>query len=538
MNMNQPTIRNRPHDETGTPSALLRDDRGVIMVVGVFFSLLLIGLCWFIFGIGNAIAYRENLQNASDSAAFAAAVYDARGMNLLAMMNIIMGVILATLIIAKFLEIIAVMADLGDCNGSITSTEECFGTIIGALGPCEIKAAATVVTCVKDCKDVASWQKNLKSYDSGVHSALTVLHDAEVGIAVGWPWIAAGKSGNVQFYYKDSFNLKNGAAVTTSFAYSQIPWSLDNDTGSLLSGDTSQTKGEPADKQTRYGLPVESDTYADLCIASFNDISNLGGVIPANPISKFVSGALDWMSQWFCDDGTGSAIPTVLIEDAPDVAFTQAVAFCIIQNDIPKILKALKGGALKVNDAASQLPMSMDPPGVKKDNYSYSPMALYKPAKMGLDYFGVWSTAIGDYDDKLSSSRVQIAGQQGKSGTKIVSDPTVDVPDLYVGVSKAEFYYDPQKGDTTDKETKMTTANQPLDVMWNMRWRARLRRYHYFPGADGIGDAAIDLMNKGFASVASAAVSSLLNGKNPLTDLVGSTSVNELPTKGAPDIFH
>lgn len=523
---------------------LLRDDRGVIMVAGVFFTLMLIGLCWFIFGIGNAIAYRENLQNAADSAAFGAAVYDARGMNLLAMINIIMGVVLAMLVIAKFVEIVAVLADLGACEQSIEATEKVIEVpVVG-----EAAAAATFLLCTAKCHAISDWQKDLKTFDSGVHTALTVLHDAEVGIAVGWPWIAAGKSGNLQAYYKDGINGVNGVAVTSSFSYSQIPWSLDQHVGDLLgNGGNGANNTAPNPPQTRYGLPVTSDTYADLCMAVFNDVATLGGVIPANPLSGAVSWVLDKSGQWFCDDGTASQVPTLLIEGAPAIPDPQATVFCAIETDLGAMVKALtKGSFGAFENSMTPLPMSTSSPndsggsggfgGVLASNFSYSPMALYPPATMGLDYFGVWSTAIGDYGDTISSSRIQIAGQQAQSGNKIVATAPQDV---YVGVAKAEFYYDPRGGDTKDKESTMSLSNQPLDVMWNMRWKARLRRYHYFPGADGIGDAAIDLMNTGFANVASAAVQALVSGKNPLTELLGpEISVNKLPTTGAPNIYH
>jgi hypothetical protein len=530
------TPRNK---ETDTRVGLVQDDRGVIMVAGVFFSLTLIGLCWFIFGIGNAIAYRENLQNAADASAFAAAVYDARGMNLLAMINIIMGVILAMLVIAKFVEIVAVLGNISSCENAIDNTEK----LLKSVFPVTVAAGVasipfTIAKCTSKCHNIESWQSKLKNFDSGVHTALKLLHDAEVGIAVGWPWIAAGKSGNVQGYYKDGVNLVNGAAVTSTFSYSQIPWSLDKHVGDLLgNGGAGANNAQPDPPQTRYGLPVTSDTYAHLCLADFNDVTTLGGVIPDNPISGFISKGLDWFSQWFCDDATGSGVATGIVEGIPALVGPQAVAFCAIENDLGKIAKAIRSGFLSVENAATPLPMSMDMPGVKADNFSYSPMALYPPATMGLDYFGVWATAVGDYDDTLSSTRTQIAGQQAKSGNKIVAT----VPDdVYVGVSKAEFYYDPRAtSETKDQETNMTLANQPLDVMWNMRWKARLRRYHYFPGADGIGDAALDLMNTGFTNVATAAVTDLLSGKNPLTNLLGpAISVNKLPSDGAPNIFH
>ena len=524
MTEQSPTMHARP--------SFMRDERGVIMMVGVFFTLLLIGLCWFIFGIGNAIAYRENLQNAADSAAFAAAVYDARGMNLLAMVNIIMATVLATLFIAKFVEIAAVLSDISNCNDSIDNTEnicKAAETPI-TLAICAAKAIETYFYCNNKCGDIQNWQKRLKTFDSGVHTALKVLHDLEVTIAVGWPWVSAGKSGNVQSYYADTINLKNGVGATSSFAYSQIPWSADTKVGNLLSGG-----GGTPTTQTRYGLPVTSDTYADLCVASFNTLTNLGGVVTANPISKYAGEALDWFSQWMCDDATGSGLATGIIEGIPAIVGVQAVAFCAIDKDMGAIIKAIKGGFLSTENAATPLPMSMAMPGVKKTDFEYSPMGLFPPAKMGLDYFGVWSTVIGDYDDTYSNQRVAIAGYQTK-GNPVVAAPPEDV---FVGVAKAEFYYDPRKSDTLKNETKMDIPDQLLDVMWNMRWRARMRRYHYFPGADGVVDSIIDLMNTGFANVASSAIQALLAGKNPMTTLIGpEVSVNTLPSGGAPNIFH
>jgi len=250
-----------------------------------------------------------------------------------------------------------------------------------------------------------------------------------------------------------------------------------------------------------------------------------------------ISQALNICGQWFCDDATASKIPTVAIEAVPAVLGPQAVAFCVIEDDIGKIISALKNGLVSVENAATPLPMSMAMPGIAGDDHTYSPMMLYAPATMGLDYYAVWSTVIGDYDDTLSSSRVSIAGQQAKTGSKVVSGYPADV---YVGVAKAEFYYDPRStSETTSQETTINLTGDQIDAMWNMRWRARLRRYHYFPGADGIIDKVIDLMNTGFQNVASQAVQALLQGKNPWDTLIGpATTVTKLPTTAEPLIYH
>jgi len=239
------------HETNLHETGLLRDERGVIMVAGVFFTLLLIGCTWFIFGVGNAIAYRENLQNASDAAAFAAAVSDAQGMNLLAMINIIMALVALMLFVAKVVEVVKVFSDLGTCESAIKALEDCIASIICDAGPVIGVAIATGVTCVDECSDISSWQSKIQTFDKYEHYALATLHDAEVGVAVVYPWIGAGESGNMEAYYT------HGVPVTTSFSYSQIPWSLENDVGSLLGNLSSPSAGggsDPAPAGTRYGL--------------------------------------------------------------------------------------------------------------------------------------------------------------------------------------------------------------------------------------------------------------------------------------------
>jgi hypothetical protein len=93
-------------------------------------------------------------------------------------------------------------------------------------------------------------------------------------------------------------------------------------------------------------------------------------------------------------------------------------------------------------------------------------------------------------------------------------------PDADMGVTRAEFYYDPKGSgpgaptDTVNKETTIYTGDGvPIpNVMWNMRWRARLRRYHNFPGALGdIGSLEAALNNVG-GGLAGLALSKLIGG--------------------------
>ena len=63
------------------------DERGAIMVLGIFMCTCLVGILWYLAGIGDAIIYRERMQEASDAVAFSAAVIHARGMNLIVLIN-------------------------------------------------------------------------------------------------------------------------------------------------------------------------------------------------------------------------------------------------------------------------------------------------------------------------------------------------------------------------------------------------------------------------------------------------------------------
>ncbi len=42
----------------------------------------MVGILWYLAGIGDAIVFRERMQEAADATAFSAAVLHARGMNL------------------------------------------------------------------------------------------------------------------------------------------------------------------------------------------------------------------------------------------------------------------------------------------------------------------------------------------------------------------------------------------------------------------------------------------------------------------------
>src|SRR5512141_1580740 len=93
-------------DARGT-RGLMGDRRGAVLMAAVFMAVFLVGCLWYLVGIGDAAIYREKMQDGSDAVAFASAVYHARGMNIIAILNLIMAAALAVLIALKIAEIIA-----------------------------------------------------------------------------------------------------------------------------------------------------------------------------------------------------------------------------------------------------------------------------------------------------------------------------------------------------------------------------------------------------------------------------------------------
>src|SRR3954462_14263519 len=78
-----------------------RDERGAILVLGVFMCACMAGALWYLIGIGDAILYRERLQEGADAVAFSAATLDARGMNLIVLLNLLMACVLGVRVAMK-----------------------------------------------------------------------------------------------------------------------------------------------------------------------------------------------------------------------------------------------------------------------------------------------------------------------------------------------------------------------------------------------------------------------------------------------------
>lgn len=90
-----PSVRAGEPAAAGPVRSVVADTRGAIFLLGIALGLVLIGVAWNVSSLGAAALWRERATDVADAAAFDAALWHARGMNLLVMSNLLMAVFMA-----------------------------------------------------------------------------------------------------------------------------------------------------------------------------------------------------------------------------------------------------------------------------------------------------------------------------------------------------------------------------------------------------------------------------------------------------------
>lgn len=111
------------------------------MVFGIFFAVLIVGMLYYYVGISATIYLRERLQDAADASAFASAVVHARGMNTMALINMIMAAIMSILVTLRIIEALIIIAEvilyalawLGGATAAIASALEVVRQLVSEI---------------------------------------------------------------------------------------------------------------------------------------------------------------------------------------------------------------------------------------------------------------------------------------------------------------------------------------------------------------------------------------------------------------------
>jgi hypothetical protein len=156
---------------------LLRDRRGAIMVMGVFLAAFLVGVMYYLMGIGETILHRERMQDVADGAAFGAAVIHARGMNILVLINLMM---------AAF----AAVATAYDIVTSSLQFALAYATVICAASEGTSDACDYIETYAEESQDAAD---EADEVEDDVEDLLDALHAAAIAVRRGIPIMAQAK---------------------------------------------------------------------------------------------------------------------------------------------------------------------------------------------------------------------------------------------------------------------------------------------------------------------------------------------------------
>lgn len=161
-----------------TNSSNLRDERGAVLVLGIMLGVISVAAIAYLVNVGYASIWRESAQDAADAVAFESAVWEARGMNVVAAINIFIALTMAVLIAWRLAMLalgLLTVASLVLCLFPPTAE------VCAAIAP--RLASATARMAARDPK-----------VSQNVFKVINVLHRGQQVVASAMPILAAAKS--------------------------------------------------------------------------------------------------------------------------------------------------------------------------------------------------------------------------------------------------------------------------------------------------------------------------------------------------------
>jgi hypothetical protein len=440
-------------ETASAPRSLHRDERGAVMFMGVFMALFLVGSLWFLVGIGDAIVFRESVQEATDAAVFSSAVIHAKGMNIIAFLNCLMlAIVFIYLVIALVVDALLLLA------GIAASTI----VLIEAV-PELVEAAQTV-------------DKVAKVYKTGMAVALPIAAGVQTAVAYLAPW--GGTLAAAYVSHKYGF-------FTIAVGPSNVPGtdaSVVNLVNKISKGKVEQVMPDGGGRRAalegatgKLGLPVASKAMNFLCAVAVAWVLDklmrlLAAAFPiVGPFQGRIRGFLNGIlgpsvTALHCrEDGSGAAFdPNDLFAKKKAPSGKGATA---------KKQAALGAAATALNTLAK---FTFSVYAAEKwwgDAYG-GPKALYSSGVTnGSEWLQIWGFTPASLND-AQNKKVRVATYHAGS-FRGVTRPTQS----HTYTAQSEFYYDCKQ---TWGEDGCNGSDAYDYTMYSMRWRARIVRYRGF----------------------------------------------------------
>lgn len=401
-------------------SSLRRDERGAVLVLGVFMGACLVGMLWYLAGIGDAILQRQRLQEAADAAAFSSAVLHARGMNLLVLMNLIMACVLGVRVTLKAVEVALGIAAI-------------FCGIVPGLQP-------FVAVCTQG---IVAVQNAINATRAPINQTLGALSKGQKAFATIVPAAAVAGAAQVGSRYRP--------VVTSAIASSPIGLK---------------------------GLPVEEESIDRLCSEAGQSVVGLLSLalpsglrtgparLALEKIEDVVGQVVATGGAFFCELGGGSAA-------APDLsAHTLDLAKDACARESTRRRQEGRGGRFDLEqcqrDEQEKMQRKVQPgaAGVSS-GVGMTPKKLISSWQNGTDAAQLNAIAFG-------SGLALNAGAQGvRAGAWEQAPVSRGSAPGEQGFAQAELFFD------CTGRWSSAACNGPGGSelgLWNFRWRARLRR--------------------------------------------------------------
>jgi hypothetical protein len=471
------------------------------MVLGIFMCTCLVGILWYLAGIGDAIIYRERMQEASDAVAFSAAVIHARGMNLIVLINLLMALILSIRVAMKVAQVVCLILAI------VFAFIPFIGTAI----------ASALTTAAEFLQDV------IQATQEPIDETLKALNVVEGAIAYITPPGALAGSLMVGNKYKPTVKENEAAALAP---------------GTIASG-----------------LPVEDGSPDILCKKageSVVELIALVGHIPeaaASRASGLFGKIISAGGAYFCDIGGGGSPPDLggLIGDqTKDGCPNQRDKLVENQQKVQKEyddkcveLSAPCGGGTvtpSASDQATLTQLKAKADAAQKLVDDFDEQKCEEEMKKKTDALnGKLNSSTSKSSGGIFPKKVKAAWKNGDKDAQILSvaigsdavlklspqfvkigewkhKDDISLPTTYrFSMSQSEFFYDCKGKWQTGGNCNDRDGNNEA-AMWHFRWRARLRRYNA-----PFGDSA--LVRKATEAVTAADVYRQLLHVDPLNAL-------------------
>jgi hypothetical protein len=435
------------------------DARGAILVPAIVMGALLTGALFYVAAAGDAIIFRTQLQDAADTTAFTSAVWHAKGMNIVAVINILMSLLLCVIVLFHVIEVICLIIAL-----------------IPGVGGIAMGVFRTLVNLE---------EKVSKGIGEGLH----VLQITQQGVIVVVPYIAAF----------DAKRTPTAADTVWPGSLALLPVPLDRALGQEKT--RTPAKGPAA-------LPVQEADFGTLCARATNVIpdqiaeliekfgNKAGGLVgwalkkglevtwgaikePINtlaesgdgilcqPVNHLIAALAEKVAGTVDKDVAGKACG----QEADDAATKEREA-AEAANNIPNADGTRKPPlpeptAAERRDARTKRNTQVDGCSgsvvselSKSTDISVPPAMVWTAAGNGNAFLHTWSRVSGQ--PRLFNRDSQFIAVAANGRTPTVTPSSV-------AVAEAEYY--------VDCEDKWSACQD--DAMWAPNWTARMRRFRW-----------------------------------------------------------